>query len=114
MEQQSKGRRQEQHALAGGGRLKQQRVEAHPNDFRLMSIFPDVEADIHSTDKPFLRKNVVKGELIADDFWLTVKVEVKVRYHVVCLSLTHVLWLNGTSQWGSAMVALDRGDDGCQ
>jgi len=37
------------------------RAEPPPNDFRQMSIFPDIRSDIHATGEPFLRRNIVKG-----------------------------------------------------
>ena len=38
-----------------------QPVGPPPNDFREMSIFPDVQFDIHSKDKPYLRPNIKEG-----------------------------------------------------
>ena len=37
------------------------RSRIQPNDFRKMSIFPDVKFDIRSNDKPYLRPNIKKG-----------------------------------------------------
>jgi len=38
-----------------------------------MSIFPDVNSDIHATDKPFLRENIVKGGYEDGEHYLDVQ-----------------------------------------
>ena len=76
LEQQGRARRDEQQrgvadrAPVGTGK---RRVQPPPNDFREMSIFPDINADIHSTDKPFLRENIVKGEFEDGEHYLDVQ-----------------------------------------
>ena len=49
------------------------RVVLPPNDFREMSIFPDITSDIHTTEKPFLRENIVKGEFEDGEHYLDVQ-----------------------------------------
>lgn len=44
-----------------------------PNDFRQVSIFPDVRADIHATAEPFLRKIVIKGAYDDTEHYLDVQ-----------------------------------------
>jgi len=38
-----------------------------------MSIFPDITSDIHTTDKPFLRENIGKGEFEDGEHYLDVQ-----------------------------------------
>jgi len=38
-----------------------------------MSIFPDITLDIHSTEKPFLRENIVRGEYEDAEHYLDVQ-----------------------------------------
>lgn len=72
LEQQGRERREEQQTTdaAPGGR---RRVKPPPNDFREMSIFPDVRSDIHATAKPFLRENIVKGAYEDAEHYLDVQ-----------------------------------------
>jgi len=73
LEQQGRGRRAEQptaDAAPPGGR---RRVKPPPNDFREMSIFPDVQSDMRATAKPFLRENIIKGAFEDAEHYLDVQ-----------------------------------------
>ena len=76
LEKQGKARREELQRGGAGhaavGRAKR-RVVPPPNDFREMSIFPDITSDINTTNKPFLRENIVKGEYEDGEHYLDVQ-----------------------------------------
>ena len=48
-------------------------VRPPPNDFRGMSIFPDINSDIHTAQEPFLRENIIKGQYEDGEHYLDVQ-----------------------------------------
>ena len=76
LEEQGKARREE---LQRGGTAQgalgrsRRRVKPPPNDFREMSIFPEINSDIHTAEQPFLRENIVKGEYEDGEHYLDVQ-----------------------------------------
>lgn len=60
-----------QDSPAGAAALHRKRRP--PNDFRQISIFPDIQSDIHSKEKPFLRENIIKGNFDSVEEYLDIQ-----------------------------------------
>lgn len=76
LEEQGRARQQELQRAGddyGAPRRSRRQVQPPPNDFRDISIFPDINTDIHTTEKPFLRENIIKGEFEDGEHYLDVQ-----------------------------------------